>query len=220
MLHYGQGKWYPGESLPRWAFALYWRTDGQPIWNDPELFAKEKPIPEIAPDVPVEHAEALAANVASALGLTADYITPAFEDPLHWIGKEGELPPNVDLSDPKIDDPEARARILRAFEGGLSKPTGFVLPVQPWNSLASGRRWKSERWKTRRGAPVPDPGRLAGGLPPAARRPAVGRSGGAAEDHAAGPVRPAWAAAQLQPDHGRRAAGAGPRGSDPERTEG
>jgi uncharacterized protein (DUF2126 family)/transglutaminase-like putative cysteine protease len=151
MLHYGQGKWYPGESLPRWAFALYWRTDGQPVWNDPELFAKEKPIPELAPEVPVEHAEALAANVATALGLAPEYITPAFEDPLHWIGKEGELPPNVDLSDPKIDDPEARARILRAFEGGLSKPTGFVLPVQPWNSLASGRRWKSERWKTRRG---------------------------------------------------------------------
>jgi uncharacterized protein (DUF2126 family)/transglutaminase-like putative cysteine protease len=152
LLHYGQGKWYPGESLPRWAFALYWRTDGQPVWGDASLFAREYPEPDAAPAAPpVEDAQALAAKVAKALGLEPGFVTPAFEDPMHWIGKEGELPANVDLTDPKIDDPEARARILRAFDGGLSRPTGFVLPVQRWNARAEGRRWRSEQWKLRRG---------------------------------------------------------------------
>ena len=154
-LHYGQGKWYPGESLPRWAFALYWRKDGKPIWNDLSLFAAEG---SAAPPS-IAAAEAFAESVALKLGIPEDYVVSAYEDTAQWVLREGELPPNVDPDNPKIDDPEERARMVRTFERGLGKPTAFILPVQTWNAEARrDGRWISERWRLRRGKLFLTPG--------------------------------------------------------------
>jgi uncharacterized protein (DUF2126 family)/transglutaminase-like putative cysteine protease len=145
-LHFGQGKWYPGESLPRWAYSLYWRKDGEPMWSDPSLIATGER--RKGTD---EEAEAVAVELAERLGLSSEFVHPAYEDVNYWLVREGELPVNVDPLDPKLDDPEERSRLLRVFEHGLGRPTGYVLPIQRWNAAATKRGWRSERWPMRRG---------------------------------------------------------------------
>ena len=156
MLHYGQGKWYPGESLPRWAFALYWRQDGEPIWRDAALIAREPGTPtgrdlELEAGATMAEAEALAEGLSEKLGLGADYVLPAYEDTGYWLLKEAQLPDNVDPLDPRLADPEERARMQQVFQLGLGKPRGYVIPVQRWQSQAQDRRWRSEKWTLRRG---------------------------------------------------------------------
>lgn len=146
-LHFGQGKWYPGETLPRWTFSLYWRRDNKPIWQNPDLIAHETE--DTGADA--THAEALLNGMAEALGLERDCVLPAYEDPAKWILEEANLPDNVTPDNAKLQDPEERDRIARVFARGLTTPAGYVLPIQSWQSQATGHRWRSERWKTRRG---------------------------------------------------------------------
>ncbi|OLP53538.1 IMP dehydrogenase [Rhizobium rhizosphaerae] len=146
-LHYGQGKWYPGESLPRWTFSLYWRKDGLPIWRNGDLIAQEGRDYGVTDD----DAGLLLATIAEELDVPSENVLPAYEDPAQWVLKEANLPENLDPSNNKLEDVEQRARMVKVFERGLTKPSGYVLPVQPWNARAGGRRWISERWRTRRG---------------------------------------------------------------------
>lgn len=146
LLHYGQGKWYPGEPLPRWALTLMWRKDGKPLWQNAAVMP-DATRPRTASIDDAQHfSEALAAR----LDLAPHYVQPAFEDPAERLLKEGALPANIDPADPKIDDPVERARIMRTFERHLSRPTGFVLPVQRWATQAPVGGWISEVWEMRR----------------------------------------------------------------------
>ncbi|MBJ3775001.1 transglutaminase family protein [Acuticoccus mangrovi] len=146
-LHYGQGKWYPGETLPRWTFSLYWRRDGQPIWSDESLVAEEGAETGATP----ETAETLMKAIADELGIEEDYVAPAYEDPAEWLLKEANLPDNVTPANSELEDAEARHRIARVFERGLTAPAGYVLPVQHWQGRSEPGHWMSEKWRTRRG---------------------------------------------------------------------
>ncbi len=164
MLHHGQGKWYPGESLPRWGYSLYWRKDGVAVWRDPDLIAggiRAETDGTIDPEGAIDAASArrFIDAAAAGFGLSDEFIHPVYEDAVSWIVKEAELPENTSPSDPKLDNPEERNRIMRTFQRGLSQPVGYVLPIQRWNSKSKQTpRWKSEKWQVRRGALFAVPG--------------------------------------------------------------
>ena len=145
LLTFGQGKWYPGEPLPRWAFALYWRGDGKPLWTDPALVAEESRAEPPDEDTIRLFGETLALR----LGLSPENLLPAYEDPLYFTEQERALPVNVDPHALALDSEPDRARLARVLEHGLQRPAGFVLPIQCWNSL-DGRRWTSGPWPLRR----------------------------------------------------------------------
>lgn len=146
-LHYGQGKWYPGESLPRWTFSLYWRADGQPIWANPDLIAAEG----TDTGVGKHEAQELLREIAAELQVEEECILPAYEDPAEWLVKEANLPANVTPQNSKLKDPEERHRLATVFNRGLTEPAGFILPIQSWQGRSTERRWRTEKWRLRRG---------------------------------------------------------------------
>ncbi|WP_029014208.1 DUF2126 domain-containing protein [Niveispirillum irakense] len=144
LLHFGQGKWYPGESLPRWALQLYWRRDGDALWTHDEYQADER----IHYGFEASHADEFIRALAVRLGIPADYARAAFEDPWHYIQRERKLPVNVDPFDAKLENEEERARLARVFERGLDRPIGYALPLSRRHE-ATGPVWLSSTWPLR-----------------------------------------------------------------------
>ena len=138
------GKWYPGESLPRWALEIVARRDQTPLWPDRDELARR------ATDA---DAERFAHALVRTLGLEDDAasLLPAFEDPLAAIKDESQLPVEVDPTRAALDDPEERRRLARVLSRGLGQPTGWVLPLTPTDGGAR-QSWATETWLFRRGA--------------------------------------------------------------------
>ena len=142
-LHFGQGKWYPGEQLPRWALGIHWRTDGKPCWRNPALFADERQGHRLGPDDAKRFVTALAEHLA----LNPAFITPGYEDTWYHLWRERRLPVNVDPFDARLDDEMERVRLRRVFSQGLTHTVGYVLPLSP--NPQSGTGWQTGPWFVR-----------------------------------------------------------------------
>jgi uncharacterized protein (DUF2126 family)/transglutaminase-like putative cysteine protease len=158
LVHLGQGKWYPGESLPRWSLNCYWRADGEPLWSNPALLADDN----AKLGATLEHAKRFARALAGRLGVDPQCALPAYEDAWYFLWKEQRLPTNVSPLDSHLEDAEERTRLARTFERGLGTAVGFILPLQP--QAKARPTWKSDRWDIRRSAVFLVPGDSPVGL--------------------------------------------------------
>ena len=143
LLHFGQGKWYPGEVLPRWAMTVYWRTDGKPVWRDAKWLAG--PTGDDIRTLDTGAAAQFGKRLCEALGLNDGYLMPAFEDALHAAHEESRLPENVQELIAASGDADARAKLVAQLAQGLNAVVGYVLPLKP---EAHGH-WHSSRWPLR-----------------------------------------------------------------------
>ncbi|MFG1294964.1 transglutaminase family protein [Xanthobacter variabilis] len=145
VLHYGQGKWYPGETLPRWSFDLFWRKDGQPMWRREDLIADETRDYGVGP----ADADRFAKLLAEKLKVGSQFVQSAFEDNIYYMWKEQCLPENLAPGDERLADEVERRMLARTFNQGLANPTGSVLPLRRvWTP--QGAAWASEAWTFRR----------------------------------------------------------------------
>ncbi|WP_322629903.1 transglutaminase family protein [Halothiobacillus sp.] len=148
LLHFGQGKWYPGEPLPRWALSIYWREDGAPVWRDPTLLV-DQPDPSPA----LLSAKTLASFghlLAEQLHLDPGYLITAYEDPWLAVDAESRQPVNLDALAADLSTPDERRTLAKTLRAGLGAVGGYVLPIKASLSEETGGiSWKSSPWPLR-----------------------------------------------------------------------
>jgi transglutaminase-like putative cysteine protease len=137
LIHHGQGKWYPGEPLPRWQIGVHWRADATPLWHDRALLAD----PSAPGTATAQDAGALAGALARGLALAAEALVPAYEDPvaIHWAGVRQPAGEPAEAEDP---------RALAALEHDHGEPHGWAIPLQ---REFGDPHWSSAPWTLRRG---------------------------------------------------------------------
>ena len=133
LIQHGQGKWYPGEPLPRWQIGVHWRTDGHPLWREPALLAD----PSTPGSATGEDAYALMQAIADQLGLPESTRYPAYEDPVPRALRESLRPGD----EPDVEQPDP-------YDHQAETPKGWALPLRRDPGDAA---WSTGRWHLRRG---------------------------------------------------------------------
>lgn len=153
-LHSGQGKWYPGEDLPRWAYSIFARVDGASVWRNEALLARENEPAGRS----VQDADSFVKSLSFRLTGSADTVLAAYEDAYYYLWKEGNLPPDVDLYRKDLDSAGERQRLRVLLDRGIGTITGFALPL-----AHDGQTWTTSTWRFRRGRLILIPGDSAMG---------------------------------------------------------
>ncbi len=127
LIQRSQGKWYPGEPLPRWQIGLIWRTDGEPLWTDPALLADPFD-PSTADENAASAAEQIARLVTARFGLPDEALQACFEDPFAAlageVGKPEGAPPAPERRPARHrSGPGVRARRRPLHPGRLGAAT-------------------------------------------------------------------------------------------------
>jgi len=157
--YYGEGKWYPGEPLPRWSYDLIWRKDGKPIWHDQRWLGQ--PTPDGFGSATTTLAAKFGRELAYALKVDPHCLRTAYEDHYYYLWYESQLPTTIDPSETKLEDPLERKHFANLLSRGLTKPAGYVLPIK-WNYATDD--WTTVAWEFRRDELYLTPGTSSLGL--------------------------------------------------------
>ncbi len=138
----------------------------------------------------IDVAQSFAETLSERLGVDPDRVLPAYEDTAYYLWREHRLPIDVDPSDPKLEDPEERARLARVFQRGLNQPVGCVLPLE-YQWWQAGPRWRSGPWPVRSERLMLVPGDSPVGLRlPLEALPLVSGSGAGSRSFPQDPLEP------------------------------
>ena len=132
-VHFGQGKWYPGEQLPRWALGCYWRARRRAgLAATPRSFADERADLRLR----ARRRRALPARARRAARRVRTRTCAGYEDVWYYLWRERRLPVNVDPLDARLDDELERERLRRVFAQG-SSVVGYALPLRAARAVSA-----------------------------------------------------------------------------------